>query len=168
MAIPLIDTILKAAGKAVDKIWMDKDKKEQLAFDKEKFSDEIQLALKTLEQNGELAYIEAEFKEAESERGYAHEQFGTATILKDFFLGRIILLGRAGIRWCITGFAMIQAHRIISTILTPEVIKSLAEGKLTGQGVWLVTLLVCSIISIPLFYVAGVSVEKVLKSRGIL
>jgi hypothetical protein len=168
MAIPIIDTVLKAAQTAVDKIWMDKDKKEQLKFDREKLHREMEVALRNLEQTGELKKIESDYKEAQSQRDYANTQFGTASVLKDFFLGKIILLGRASIRWVITGFAMWQAHRLVSVILTKQTIAAFAAGTLSTSAIWLVSLLVVMILGIPLFYVTGVTIEKLFKSRGIL
>lgn len=168
MGLPIIDTILSVAEKAADKIWMDKDKKEQLNFDKEKFVGDMKLAIQGMEQKGELDELEIMFKEAQAQRDYAQQQFGTAQILKDFFTGRIILLGRAAIRWVITGFAMWQAHRLVTLLLTSDVIKAFAAGTLSGASVWVISLLVCMIIGIPLFYVTGVTIEKLMKARGII
>lgn len=168
MAIPIIDTILSAATTVVDKIWMDKDKKEQLSFDKTKLVEEMKVTLIAMEQQGELKKIEEEFRESQAQRDYANNQFGSATVLKEFLIGKIILFGRASIRWVITGFSMWQAHRLVSLILTPEAVKGIAEGTVSASSMWMVTLLVVMILGIPLFYVAGISIEKLFKARGVL
>ena len=46
MGIPIYDTIVNGLSKAADKIWMDKDKKEQLKFDRDQFVGEVKLAVK--------------------------------------------------------------------------------------------------------------------------
>lgn len=168
MGIPLIDTVIKAATKVADKLWMDKDKAEELRLNRDQFEAQVRLALKKMEQDGELAQIEAEWRETEAQRQYAHNQFGTAEILKDFTLGKIILFGRASIRWVITGFAMWQTHRIVSQVLSDQMIQALAKAELSTTAIWLVALVVSITIGIPLFYVTGISVEKILKSRGVI
>lgn len=168
LGIPIVDTIIGAAEKAADKIWMDKDKKEQLKFDREKFTGEMEKAIKQMNIDGDLAKLEAVFKESDAQRQYALSQFGTAALLKDFFFGKIILLGRAGIRWVITGFAMWQAHRLVTYVLTEKTIAALAAGTLSASAVWIIGLIVAMILGIPLFYVTGISVEKLFKARGLL
>lgn len=168
LGIPIADKIIGLAETAADKIWMDKDKKEQLKFDRESLTAAMTQAMKKMEQDGEFKELDMMFKESEAQRQYAHNQFGTAALLKDFFLGKVILLGRAAIRWVITGFAMWQAHRLVSIILTTETIKALAAGTLSGSAIWLVSLVVAMILGIPLFYVTGITVEKLFKSRGII
>lgn len=168
MTIPIIDTIIKAGEKIADKIWMDKEAKEKLEFTKEQFISQINFNLNKLEQEGELKKIEGVFKESQAQRDYANNQFGTAAILKNFGIGQAILLGRASIRWIITGFAMWQCHRIVTFILTNDVIEGLGKGTMGTAAIWLVGLLICMIVGIPLFYVAGISIEKLFKSRGII
>jgi hypothetical protein len=168
LGLPLIDAISATVGKITDKIWMDKGEKEKLEFTKNELFVNAKLAVSKLEQEGELSELELVFKESQAQRDYAKDQFGSAKVLKDFFLGRIILFGRASIRWVITGFAMWQAHRMVTHILTEEVMKNLAAGNLSTSAVWVIGMLVTMIIGIPLFYVAGISIEKLFKSRGLI
>jgi len=172
MGTPLIGDVIEAVtnigGKIADKIWMDKEAQAQLSFDKEKFSQEIGLAVKKLAQDGNLAELEAVFKEAQAQRDFVLKQFGSAETLKGFVIGRIILLGRASIRWIIVGWAAYMANKVIKMILTDKVILALAGGTLSGSMAWVVTLIVICILGIPLSYVTGVSIEKLLKSRGVI
>jgi len=168
LGIPLVDTIIEAGMKVADKIWMDKSEKEKLEFDKAQFVAQVKLTVAKMEQDGELAKIEAAFRESQAQRDYAHQQFGTALDLKDFIIGRIILLGRASIRWVITGFAMWQTYRIVNIVLTDDVIVALSKGTLSGSSIWLISLLVAAIVGVPLFYVSGISIEKLLKVRGVI
>lgn len=168
MAIPIYDTLVEAGKTIINKIWMDKDKKEQITLDRDALGAKFNLALSEMEQTGELAKIDKEYRESQAQRNYANDQFGSAVTLSSFFFGKIILLGRAAIRWVITGFAMWQVHRIVGYVLTEKVLTGLAAGTLGVGGVWLVTMLVCLVIGIPLFYVAGVSVEKILKARSVV
>jgi hypothetical protein len=168
LGIPIIDAIINLGGTVADKIWMDKGEKEKLEFSKEQFVEQIKLAVKQLDQAGELAEMEMVFKESQAQRDYVQDQFGTAEQMKSFFIGRVILLGRASIRWIITGFAMWQTYQIMNIVLTPQVITALSTGVLSAGAVWLVSLLVSAVVGIPLFYVSGISIEKLLKVRGII
>ena len=53
-------------------------------------------------------------------------------------------------------------------MLTPEIMTALAGGTLQGNMAWLVLLLVIVIAGIPLSYVTGTSIEKLLKARGVI
>jgi hypothetical protein len=167
-----IDDIVKGVTDVVkmgaDKLWMDKDKKEQILFDKEKFIQETTFAIKKLAQDGELKKVDALFREDQAQRDHVNKQFGTVDQLKDFFLGKIILIGRASIRWIITGYAMYQTHKIVNWVFTQEMLNALIAGTIKGAALWLVTLIACAVIGIPLFYVTGITVEKLLKSRGVI
>jgi len=164
----IVKGVTDIGGKIIDKIWMDKDEEAKLEFSKEELKYVFDMGIRKLEQDGEFKELEMIFQESQAQRDYAHKQFGTAEDLKTFLIGKVILLGRASIRWVITGFAMWQCHRLVTFILTDEVLAGLASGTLSTSGVWLIGLLVCMIIGIPLFYVTGISIEKLFKSRGIL
>jgi len=166
--IPIIDAVIKAGTKIADKFWMDKSEKETLEFTKAQFIEQMKFAVKQLDQSGELAELELIFRESQAQRDYQIKMFGSAEALKDFLVGRVILLGRASIRWVIVGFAAWQTKRIVGIVLTDDVIKALIDNKLGIQGMWLVTILVVLIVAIPLAYVTGASVEKILKSRGVI
>ena len=168
IGIPIIDKILDVGNTVVDKIWMDKGEKERLEFSKEELAQQVKLAIGKMKQDGELAELELMFKESQAQRDYAQGQFGMASDLKDFFLGRVILLGRASIRWIITGFAMWQTYRIVNIVLTEDMILMISRGAVDGSAIWLVALIVTAIVGIPLFYVSGISIEKLLKVRGVI
>lgn len=172
MGMPVIGDIIEAVSdigtKVADKFWMDKGAQEQLSFDKEKFTQEVGLAVKRLAQDGELGKLEAVFKEVQAQRDFVLNQFGSAETLKTFWQGRLIMMGRASIRWIIVGWAAWMANRVIKLILTDKVIVALASGTLSVSMAWVVTLIVICILGIPLSYVTGVSIEKLLKSRGVI
>lgn len=165
--IPIVDSIIDAGKTAINKIWMDKGDKAKLELTKQEMEQHFELALTTLAQNGDLTKLELVFKEHQAQRDFANDQFGKAEVLKGFGkIGSIIMLGRASIRWVITGGAMFFTWELMNTLLTAEVITALAGGTLATGAVYLITLLVCLIIGIPLFYVSGISVEKIMGVRN--
>jgi len=164
----IVKAVSATLNKAADKIWMDKGEKEKLEFSKEELKEHTRLAIEQMHQNGELTELEYEFKEAESQRTYQLKHFGSAEVLKTFAIGKVILLGRASIRWIIVGYAAFEAHGIIKTVLTPKVIEALANGNLKGTMAWLVLMLIIVIAGIPLAYVTGTSIEKLMKARGVI
>lgn len=168
LSLGITKIISGTVGKLFDKLWMDQDEKARLDFSKEELASKVTLKLAEMEQSGELAELELEFREAQAQRDYAHKQFGTAETLKTFFVGKVILMGRASIRWVITGYAMWQASKIVDAVLSPDVMKALANGELDIGAVWVVALVIGCMLGIPLAYVTGVSVEKILKSRGVI
>ena len=167
LSIPLLDTILDTGKTVINKLWMDKDEKAKIEITKEEMQNQFELALRTLNDKHELDKIEAVFKEHQAQRDFANDQFGKAEVLKEMgWAGKVIMLGRASIRWCITGASMLFTWNIMKLILTPEVIKGVAAGTLSASGSWLVTLIVCLIVGIPVFYVSGISIEKILGVRN--
>lgn len=168
LGLSIAKIIQGTIGKLSDKLWMDKDEQARLDFSKEELLAEVNMKLVEMEQSGELAMVEAEFREAQAQRDYAHKQFGSAEVLKTFAIGKFILLGRASIRWIITGYAVWQASKIIDSVLSADVMKALASGTLDVGAIWVVALVIATMLGIPLAYVTGVSVEKILKSRGVL
>lgn len=170
MAIPFnpVTAIANLVDKGIDKIWMDKGEKARLEFSREELRTEMKLMLKSKAMSHDIEKLELEFRESQAQRDYAHEQFGTASVLKTFFAGRLILVGRASIRWVITVVSMWFTYKIIDLVLTEEMIASLARGDVNASTVWLVSLIVVLVVGTPMFYVAGVSIEKLLKSRGVI
>lgn len=152
----------------VNKFWMDKGEKERLEITKEEMQKGFEVVLKKMNQSGDLKKLELTFKESEAQREYTQKHFGSAETLKTFTIGKVIMMGRASIRWVILGFAGWQTHRIVTILMTDDIIKALANGELKASMVWLITLLVVSIVGIPLFYVTGISIEKLFKSRGVI
>ena len=99
----LVGPVVEIAKTAMDKIWMDKGEQEKLEFSKEELVQKMGFAIQEMALNGELKKLEHVFKESQAQRDYALDQFGSAKTLKDAgWMGRIILLGRASIRWVIT------------------------------------------------------------------
>lgn len=160
--------ITDAVKSITNKIWMDKGEKARLDFDRDELNAIVSMKLQEMEKSGELDKIEAEFKESQAQRDYAQNQFGSADTLKTFAVGQIILMGRASIRWVITLFSMYQGHRIVTAVLSTDVIQALAQNKLSVSNIWIIALVVSAVLGIPLFYVAGISIEKIMKSRGVI
>lgn len=167
--IPIIGSIIDAGKTIIDKIWMDKGEKEKLEITKEELKRNFELALRQMEQTGDLTKLEQSMKEWQAQRDFANDQFGKAEALKEFgTIGKIILLGRASIRWIITGGSMYFTWHILNSVLTDEVVNSIAKGTLGGSASTLVALLIVLVIGIPLFYVSGISIEKIMGKRNIL
>ena len=167
LTIPIIDTILDTGKTVINKIWMDAGDKAKIELTKEELQQKFDLALKTLAQNGELTTLEMLFEEYQAQRDFANDQFGKAEVLKGFgWAGKFILIGRASIRWVITGGSMFFTWKLMNTLLTSDVMTALAGGTLATGAVWLITLMVCLIIGIPLFYVSGISIEKIMGVRN--
>lgn len=164
----IVSALSNTVGKVLDKFWMNKSDKEKLEFSKEELLQSMKLKVFEMAQDGEFKKIEQEFRESQAQRDYAQAQFGTADILSKFLFGKVILFGRSSIRWIITGFAAWQTHRIVTYVLAEDVIKALADGSLSTTAIWLVSTVVCMVVGIPLFYVAGISIEKLFKSRGVI
>lgn len=167
LSIPIIDGIIDAGKTVIDKIWMDAGDKAKIELTREELQQKFELAFKTLEQNGELEKLNLVFKEHQAQRDFANDQFGKAEVLEKMGkAGKFILIGRASIRWVITGGSMFFTWKLMNTLLTSEVMTALAGGTLATGAVWLITLMVCLIIGIPLFYVSGISIEKVMGVRN--
>lgn len=167
LPIPIISGIIDAGKSIIDKIWMDKGDKEKLELTKEEMRNHFELALKQMAQSGDLFKLEQSMKEWQAQRDFANDQFGKAEALKDFgWVGKAILLGRASIRWIITGGSMYFTWNIVNSVLTDEVVNSIAKGTLGGSASTIVGLLIVLVIGIPLFYVSGISVEKIMGKRN--
>lgn len=167
LPIPIIDSVLDAGKTILDKLFMDKGEKEKIEITKAELKNNFELALKQMDQNEELTKLEQVFKEHQAQRQFANDQFGTIESLKELgWVGKVIAMGRASIRWVITGGSMIFTWKILNLILTKEVVVALSAGTLSGGGTWLITLLIVLVIGIPVFYVSGISIEKILKVRN--
>lgn len=159
----VIESVSGIFGKVADKLWMDKSEKEKLEFDKVTFIESMKMSFAELKQSGMLKELEHEFKEHEAQRNYAQQQFGTVTALASMgFVGRVVLLGRAAIRWTITGGFSVMAWKILDALL-PAIQAKLAGG---GSLTWIEFMVLAQILGVPLFYVCGVSIEKWLKVRN--
>jgi len=165
--IPIIDSIIDAGKTVINKIWADKGDVLKMEFTRDQLQKEFDLAFKTLAQGGELEKLNLVFKEHQAQRDFANDQFGTAETMKSFgWVGQAIMLGRAAIRWVITGGAMWFTWDLMNILLTTDVITALAGGTLATSAVYLITLMVTLIIGIPLFYISGISVEKIMGVRN--
>lgn len=168
----IVESLIKPVSNLIhaglDKIWMDKGEKEKLEFSKDELKATMTTTLASLAQQGKFKELEMVFKEAQAQRDYQIKSFGSAEVLKDFFLGRVILVGRASIRWVIVAFAAYETNKIIGWIITEKMIAALMAGNMKGQALWLVTTVVILIVGIPMAYVTGASIEKLLKSRGVI
>jgi hypothetical protein len=165
--IPILDSLIDAGKTVIDKIWMDKGDKAKIEITKEEMRNQFAIAMKAMNDNHELAKVEQVFKEHQAQRDFANDQFGKAEVLKEMgWTGRIIMFGRASIRWVITGGSMWFTWNIMNLVLTPDVIAALAAGTMSASGAWLITLLVCLIVGIPVFYVSGISIEKIIGVRN--
>lgn len=161
------DTVINAVtgifGKVADKLWMDKSEQEKLEFDKIAFIESMKMSVAELAQSGHLKELEAEFKEHSAQRDYAQNQFGTVEALATMgWVGKVVLLGRASIRWVITGGFSVMAYQILEALLPAIQVKLAAGGTLT----WIEFMVLAQILGVPLFYVCGVSIEKWLKVRN--
>jgi len=163
--LSVIDSVIE---KVIPKFWMDKGEKEKIELTREELQNGLKLALKELHQSGELKKEAQVFQESDAQRNFQLKQFGSAEVLKNFVVGQIIMLGRSSIRWIIVGWAAYQTDKIVGLILTTEVINALVANELSAGATWLVTLIVVCIIGLPLAYVTGISIEKLMKSRGII
>lgn len=158
----VIDSVTGIFGKVADKIWMDKSEKEKLEFDKLAFVETMKMEFTKVVQDGTLKEMQQEFQEHQAQRDYANNQFGTVTALATMgFVGKVVLFGRASIRWVITGGFSLMAWRILESLL-PAIQAKLAAG---GALSWIEFLILAQILGVPLFYVCGVSIEKWLKVR---
>jgi hypothetical protein len=159
----VIDAVKSIGTTVADKLWMDKDEKEQLAFSKVQFAANVKLAVEQMVQDGQFKELEAEFKEHDAQRNYAQQQFGSVQALAAMgWIGKLVLLGRASIRWVITGGFSYMTYQIVDAIL-PAITTKLATG---GTLTWIEFMILAQIIGVPLFYVCGVSIEKWLKVRN--
>jgi hypothetical protein len=161
------DTVINAVtgifGKVADKLWMDKSEQEKLEFDKVAFIESMKMSFAELAQKGHLAELQKEFEEYQAQRDYANSQFGTVEALASMgFLGRVVLFGRAAIRWVITGGFSVMAWKILDHLL-PAIQAKLASG---GTLTWVEFMILAQILGVPLFYVCGVSIEKRMKVRN--
>ena len=167
LPIPVIDGILDLGKSVLDKIWMNQGDKAKIELTREQMKAQFEHSLKEIDQKGELSKIEATFKEHQAQRDYAHDQFGKMEILKEMgWVGKIIALGRASIRWVITAGSMIFTWKILNLILTDKLIAGLAAGTLGTSACAIIGLLICLVVGVPVFYVSGVSVEKIMKVRN--
>lgn len=160
----VIDVVSNTFGKIADKLWMDKGDQERLEFSKIEFIETMKFSLTKLLQDGKLKEQENDFREHDAQRQYAHQQFGTVAALAGLgFVGRLILFGRASIRWVITGGFSYMAWEILNALL-PAIQKKLAAG---GTLTPIEFMVLAMILGVPLFYVCGVSIEKWLNVRNI-
>lgn len=166
--LQVLGMLLPFAKGIVDKFWMDKGEKERLEFTKEEMKAQLELALKQMEIDGAFKEADQIFREVQAQRDYAQKQFGSAEVLMKTKTGRLIMMGRASIRWVITGVSMMFTYKILNAVLTADVLAALAAGTMSVSAVWVIAVMVCMVVGIPLFYVAGISVEKLLKSRGVI
>jgi hypothetical protein len=167
LPIPIIDGVIDVGKTIINKIWMDKADKEQLTLTKDQLRKEFTVTLKQLAMQDKLQDFERVFKEHQAQRDFANDQFGTAQAMAQFgWVGKLIMLGRASIRWVITGGSMFFTWKILNSILTDSVVNSLAVGTLAGSASYIVGLLIVLVIGIPLFYVSGISVEKIMGKRN--
>lgn len=167
LPIPIISSIIEAGKAVLDKFWMDKGDKEQLLLTKEEMKAQFKLTMEQMHQDGKLSMIDKSFREFQAQRDFANDQFGTAKALAELgWVGKAIMLGRASIRWVITGGSMFFTWKILNAVLTDSVVASVATGTLGGSAAGIVALLIVLVIGIPLFYVSGVSVEKIMKVRN--
>lgn len=165
--IPIVDGLITAGMKVLDSLFMSKADEAKIELTKEQLRQQFELTLRQMAEQGKLAEFERVFKEHQAQRDFANDQFGKMEILKEMgWAGKIIALGRASIRWVITGGSMFFTFKIMNLILTPEVVAALAAGTLSTGGIWLIHLLVALVIGIPVFYVSGISVEKIMGKRN--
>lgn len=166
LPIPIIDSIINLGKTALDKIWIDKGDAAKIELTREQMQRHFELAIKEMDRNGELKQVEATFKEQQAQRDYAHDQFGKMEVLKEMgMVGKIIALGRASIRWIITAGSMFFTWKILNLILTDALVASLAAGTLGASTSAIVGLIICLVVGVPVFYVSGISVEKIMKVR---
>jgi hypothetical protein len=167
LSIPIISSIIEAGKVVLDKFWMDKGEKEKLELTKEELKQQFSIIMEEMNQTGKLANIDKVFREHQAQRQFANDQFGTAKALKEFgWVGKVVMLGRASIRWVITGGSMFFTWKILNSVLTDSVIAGIAGGSLGGASAYIVGLLIVLVIGIPLFYVSGISVEKIMGRRN--
>lgn len=165
--IPIIDSLINTGKSILDKIWMDKSDKEKIEITKQELKQNFELTLKQMEQSGELQDFENTFKEHQAQRQFANEQFGTMDALSKMgWVGKAIALGRASIRWIITCGSMFFTWKIINIVLTEKAVAALFAGTLGASAATILGLLITLVVGIPVFYVSGISVEKILKVRG--
>ena len=165
----LFKEIVGIGGKVIDKIWMDKATAGKLELTREELQKEFELAIKQMDQDGDLKRIDQIFREHEAQRKFANDQFGTMDALaKMGWVGKLIALGRASIRWFITGGSMYFTWNIINKVLTDATVAALFAGTLGTAGATILGLIITLVIGIPVFYVSGVSVEKIMKVRSSL
>jgi hypothetical protein len=159
----VVDSVTGIVGKVADKIWMDKGEEKTLEFTKVQFLETIKFQFANLLQSGKLKEMEGAFKESEAQRDYANKQFGTVEMLaKMGWIGKVVLLGRASIRWVITGGFSFMTWEILQSVL-PAIQTKLADG---GTLTYIEFMILAQVIGVPLFYVCGVSIEKWLKVRN--
>lgn len=160
----VVDSVTGIFGKVADKLWMDKGEEKQLAFTKVQFIEQMKYQFANLLQTGKLKEMEGEFKEHQAQRDYANKQFGTVQMLAGMgWVGKFVLLGRASIRWVITGGFSFMTYKILVAILPSITTKLATTG---GDLTWIEFMILAQIIGVPLFYVCGVSIEKWLKVRN--
>lgn len=165
--IPIVDAIVNVGGKVLDKFFMNKSEKELLKLSKEQLRKEFEIELKRMAQEGELQREENAFREYEAQRAFANDQFGTMQALQGMGLvGKIIALGRASIRWVITGGSMYFTWTIIERVITDATVSALFAGTLGGSAAAILGLLITLVVGIPVFYATGISVEKIMKVRN--
>jgi hypothetical protein len=167
--IPIVDSLIEAGKSILDKIFMDKADKEKIEITKEELRKNFEITLRQMTDNKELAILDKAFQEYEAQRQYANDQFGTVDALANMgWVGKTILLGRASIRWVITGGSMFFTWKIVNAVLTDQVVSGLAVGTLGGSAPYIVGLLICLIVGVPIFYVSGISIEKIMNKRNSL
>lgn len=167
LPIPIIGAIISAGKSVLDKFWMDKGAKEKLEFSKEEMLQQFEMMANKMAQDGKFKSIQLKMEEWQAQRDFANAQFGTAKDLAMLgWVGKVIALGRASIRWVITGGSMFFTWKILNSVLTDSVVNALAIGTLGSSASTIVGLLIVLVIGIPLFYVSGVSVEKIMKVRN--
>lgn len=167
ITIPIIDAVMDLGKTVIDKIWMGKADKEKLEMTKDEMRRAFEVTLTQMEDTKQMKVLENTLKEHQAQRDYANAQFGTVEALSNMgWVGKTILLGRAGIRWVITGGSMYFTWEILNAVLTDGVINGLATGTLGGSAPYIVGLLITLIVAVPLFYCCGVSVEKILDKRN--
>lgn len=163
----LFESIFKVGGKVIDKLWMDKYQQAQITITKDQMKNDFDLAIKKMVQDGEFKEIEAEFREHQAQRQFANDQFGTLDALSRMgWVGKVIALGRASIRWAITGGSMFFTWKIVNTVLTDAAVAALFAGTLGTAAATILGLLITLVVGIPVFYVSGISVEKIMKVRS--
>lgn len=167
--IPIIDAVMDLGKTVIDKIWMGKADKEKLELTREEMRHAFEISLTQMEDTKQMKVLEATLKEHQAQRDYAHAQFGTVDALANMgWAGKTILLGRASIRWIITGGSMFFTWKIVNAVLTDTMINGLATGTLAGAAPYIVGLLITLIVGVPIFYVSGISIEKIMNKRNSL